>query len=114
MNFSHSDFENSETKIKLTCIIMDDIFNDPMKAYNALTTHEKTKFNKAMNIYIQNELGGADWRETLTRHFNSVINSVFEKKDYDPSKYHVPTNHEAELLLTEEQKEFLETQKMEK
>ena len=115
MNFCNSDFQNSETKTKLTCVIMDDLFNEPMKPFSSLTTHEKAKFNKRMNYYIENELGGENWNFVLTNHFNAVINSIFENKNFDPSKYHVPiTNHEPELLLSEEQKAFLESQKTDK
>ena len=114
MNFSLSDFENSETKTKLMCVIMDDLYNQPLKAFSSLTTHEKTKFNRRMNYYIEHELGGENWSFVLTNHFNAVISSVFENKDFDPSKFHVSTNHEPELLLSEEQKEFLESQKTEK
>ena len=115
MNFCHSDFEDSETKTKLTCVIMDDLYNDAMKPFSSLTSHEKGKFNKRMNYYIQNELGRENWKLVLNNHFNAVINSVFENKNFDPSKYHVPiTNYEPELLLSDEQKAFLESQKMEK
>ena len=51
-----------------------------------------------------------DWDEVLTKDFNECMTAVFESKSYDPAKFCVSTNYDAELLLSEEQKQLNQTQ----
>ncbi len=90
---------------------MDEMNYDPLRAYGSLTSHDKIKFNKKMNAYIFSHLLGVDdWSDVLTKDFNSVINSIFESKSFNPEKFNIPTNFEAEVLLSDEQREFNENE----
>ena len=111
MGFSLIDFEESNTKMKLTSVIMDEMNYEPLRAFGSLTTHDKMKFNKKMNEYIFSKLLGVeDWYDVLTKDFNSVINSIFESKSFNPEKFSIPTNFEAEVMLSDEQREFNENE----
>ena len=108
--FSLQEFNVDDTKTKLCCVIMDLIYSEPLKAFGAMTSREKKKFNERMNEYILAKLAGEDWDEVLTKDFNECMTAVFESKSYDPAKFCVPTNYDAELLLSEEQKQLNQTQ----
>ena len=111
MGFSLIDFQESNTKMKLTSVIMDEMNYEPLRAFGSLTTYDKMKFNKKMNAYIFSKLLGVeDWSDVLTKDFNSVINSIFENPKFNPEKFSIPTNFEAEVMLSNKQKEFNENE----
>ena len=111
MGFSLIDFQESNTKMKLTSVIMDELNYEPLRAFGSLTSHDKIKFNKKMNEYIFSKLLGVDdWSDVLTKDFKSVINSIFENPKFNPEKFSIPTNFEAEVMLSQEQREFNENE----
>jgi hypothetical protein len=66
-----------------------------------------------MNEYIKKL--GEDWKQTLLGDFNQIVNEDILNEDFDPTTTLIPDyNPTPQLLLTDEQKEFLEAQEREK
>ena len=106
--FGKDDF-NKDNAQRLSVIIMNKLGRPPMTAFNSLPPSQKTKFNRVMNEYIQEHLQIEQWMDKLHADFNQVVNEDIMNEDFDPSQqFVVECNTEHQLLLTEEQKRFLE------
>lgn len=110
--FSKEDF-TSENAQRLSVIIMKDMGKNPLTPFRGLPPSQQTKFNRLMNDYIKRL--GEDWEQTLLGDFNQIVNEDILNEDFDPTTTLVPDfNPTPQLLLTDEQREFLETQEREK
>ena len=86
----------------------------PLCQFKELPPSQKDKFNRIMNEYIQSL--GEDWEPKLFSKFNEIVNEDILNEDFDPASVVIPQGGQEqknELLLTEEQKEFLESQRIE-
>jgi hypothetical protein len=110
--FSKADF-TMDNATRLSVIIMSKMGKNPLLQFKSLPLSQQQKFNRLMNIYIASL--GEDWVETLHRDFNLIVQEDIITEDFDASKVFIqssaPTTRE--LLLTEEQKEFLEQRRIE-
>ena len=110
--FSKEDF-NQDNATRLSVIIMTEMKRHPLTPFKDLPPSQKVKFNRLLNDYIQNLPD--NWEPTLLADFNRIVSEDILNEDFDPSKIVVKDyNPEPELLLTDEQKDFLEKVKEEK
>lgn len=110
--FSKDDF-TKENAQRLSVIIMKDMGKNPLTTFKSLPPSQQTKFNRLMNEYIKGL--GEDWEQTLLGDFNRIVNEDILNEDFDPTTTFIPDyNPTPQLLLTDEQREFLEAQEREK
>ena len=109
--FSKEDF-NPENAQRLNVIVMKQMGKHPLTAFQSLGEALKKKFNRLLNEYIQSL--GEDWKETLIRDFDTIVNEDILTEEFDPSKVYIPDcRTERNLLITEDQMEFLEQRRVE-
>jgi len=85
----------------------------PLTQFKDLPPSQKKKFNRLLNEYIF-ELPD-DWESVILADFNRIVLEDILNEDFDPSKMVVKDcNTEPQMLLTEEQKQFLGKVKEEK
>lgn len=110
--FSKEDF-TSENAQRISVIIMKDMGKNPLTPFKSLPPSQQTKFNRLMNEYIKSL--GEDWENTLLGSFNRIVNEDILNEDFDPTTTFIRDyNPTPQLLLTDEQREFLEAQEREK
>jgi hypothetical protein len=110
--FRKEDF-TAETAQRISVIIMKQMNKPPLTSFKALQHSQQGKFNRIMNEYIQSL--GNDWQTKLINDFNLIVNEELLTEEFDPAKTFVPAiNTETQMLLTEEQKEFLERVRIER
>jgi len=107
--FTKEDFKGV-TAQRLNVIINHKMGLSPLTSFHDLIESRKTKFNKLLNEYIKTNLGDfVNWQEILEKEFNEIVLEEVLNENYNPSKEPVPLlNTERELLLSKEQKDFLE------
>jgi hypothetical protein len=106
--FSKDNF-TKENAQRISVIIMTKMGRPPLTPFASLPDSQKTKFNRVMNEYINENLQRDDWFDVLLTEFNRIVNEDILNEDFDPSKQFVlEHNTDHQLLLTEEQKRFLE------
>jgi hypothetical protein len=109
--FSKEDF-NQENATRLTVIIMKEMGKSPILQFRDLIPSQKVKFNRIMNEYIQSL--GEDWETKLIGDFNQIVNEDILNEEFDAGRVFVSdTNTERKVLLSEEQKEWIETEEAE-
>lgn len=109
--FGKDDF-NKENAQRLSVIIMSKLGRPPLTIFSSLPPSQKTKFNRVMNEYIQQNLQSDDWFDKLLADFNRIVNEDILNEEFDPSlQFVAECNTECQLLLTEEQKRFMEESK---
>ena len=110
--FSKEDF-TTENAIRLSVITMKRMERNPLMPFKDLPESQKKKFNRLMNEYIANL--GEDWETKILDDFTLIVNEEILTEEFDPSTQMVrELNTERQMLLTEEQKEFLEKVREEK
>ena len=82
--------EFQRNTIKLSYIIMVQMFKDCKTIFTDLNNHEKKVFNKKLNEYIK-DLMDDTWEQEITSDFNEICNDYLFTSEFDPSKY-VPSN----------------------
>lgn len=109
-NFSKEDFtQDNATRIQV--IIMAYMNRPPLTQFKDLPPTQKTKFNRLMNEYIQSL--GECWEKTLLDDFNRIVNEDILNEEFDPSKVIVRENRERNVLLTDEQQEWIKKEEAE-
>ena len=111
--FGKDDF-NKENAQRLSVIIMtrSKLGRPPLSAFDSLPPSQQNKFNRVMNEYIREHLYGDDWYDKLRSDFNQIVIEDILNEEFDPSKqFVVECNTDCQLLLSEEQKRFLEESK---
>jgi hypothetical protein len=110
--FSKEDF-TTENAIRLSVITMKRMELKPLTDFRDLPESQKKKFNRLMNEYIANL--GEDWETKILDDFNLIVNEDILTEEFNPSTQMVrELNTDIQILLTDEQKEFLEKVKEEK
>jgi hypothetical protein len=104
MPFGEEDF-NRDNAQRLSVIIMPRMRRHPLFSFRELNDRDKKKFNKEMNDYIQNCLGGDDWKAKLLHDFNEVCNDELFTDDFSPEKMFVPQIAEPQMLFKNETEE---------
>lgn len=107
--FTKEDFKGV-TAQRLNVIINHKMGLPPLTNFHELIDSRKNKFNKLLNEYIKNNLGDfVNWHDILEKEFNEIVLEEVLNEKYNPSKEAVPIlNTTRELLITEEQKDFLD------
>jgi len=82
--------EFQRNTVKLSYIIMVELFKPCNTIFTDLNNHEKKLFNKKLNEYINNLLDD-DWERQITTDFHEICQEYLFTKDFDPLKY-VPSN----------------------
>lgn len=73
------DFKKRENIEKLQVIILAKLGKNPLGCFRSLTTGEKKRFNKEMNIYLS--FLADNWEEQLQNDFNETCNDdIFNEK----------------------------------
>ena len=107
--FSHADF-TLENATRLSVIIMPRIGKPPLTSFKSLPPSWQTKFNRVMNQYISLNLNNENWESKLLADFNLIVNEDILNENFNPDDTFIPIiNTDKELLLTDEQKEFVAT-----
>jgi len=110
MPFTQTDF-NRENAQRLSVIVMKQMEKPILTSFRSLGTSQQTKFNRLMNQYIQSL--PEEWEPKLLADFDQIVNEDLLVDEFDPSTVFIPMlNTEPELLLTEEQKTFLEEERI--
>ena len=105
MKFQQSDFQG-ETATRLGVIIQSKMGNPPLMLFRDLGESQKKKFNRLLNEYVS--MLGEDWKKIIEDQFNLICQEDIFVESFDPSKLDILlTGGNKELLLTEEQKEFI-------
>lgn len=110
--FSQIDF-TSENAQRLSVIIMPRIKKPALTPFRSLNDRDKQKFNKLMNEYIADL--GEDWEDKLLKDFNDVAYDEVFIDTFQPEWCPIQLiDTDIKMLMTDEQKEFLENEKKEK
>ena len=109
--FTQKDFvENWE---QLTCIINHKIGQPILTPFKNHTDIRKKKFNRLLNEYIREIGRHSDWKKVMLNEFNDLV----QEELWDNPKFKVENQFVKEggheVLLTDEQKEFLEKKRIE-
>jgi hypothetical protein len=105
MKFQATDFKG-ETATRLGVIIQSKMGNPPLMLFRDLGESQKKKFNRLLNEYVN--MLGEDWENIIQDQFNLICSEDIFVESFDPSKLDILlTGGNKELLLTEEQKEFI-------
>jgi hypothetical protein len=108
--FSKEDF-TSDTAQRLSVIIMKQMGKPLLCSFRSLGGSQQSKFNRLMNEYIRSL--PEDWQPKLMNDFNTIVSEDLLNEEFDPSETFVPIlNTETEVLLSEEQKTFLEEERI--
>ena len=79
----------------------------PLMSYRRLINGEQRKFNRLMNEYLSNL--GEDWEERIIADFNRICDEELFTDSFNPELIPVSQREGGkELLLTEEQKVFVD------
>lgn len=107
--FSKEDFHNREHATRLTVVIMKLMDKKPLTQFRDLPPTQQTKFNRFLNEYIQSL--GEEWELQLFNDFDRIVNEDILNEEFDPSTIFVrDTTVERNVLLTEEQQEWIKTE----
>jgi hypothetical protein len=105
MKFQQSDFQG-DTVTRLGVIIQTKMGNPPLTLFRDMGESQKKKFNRLLNEYVN--MLGEDWEKIIQDQFNLICQEDIFVESFDPSKLDILlTGGNKELLLTEEQKEFI-------
>jgi hypothetical protein len=109
MPFSKEDF-TAENAQRISVIIMPRMKKHALTSFRSLDDRLKAKFNKLMNEYIASL--GEDWEPKLLHDFNEVCYDEIFVDNFNPEAHAVPMlDTEVKLLLSEDQKAWLESEK---
>ena len=109
--FSKEDF-TQENATRIMVIVMKEMGKPPLYQFRDLSSTLKTKFNKIMNEYIQSL--GEDWETRLFADFNQIVGEDILNEEFDAGRIFVrETITEKKVLLSDEQKEWIESEKAE-
>jgi len=107
MPFTQDDFAKYAQQISV--IIMVRIGKRPLTSFGILANGEKRKFNRVMNEYLQGL--GEDWEKKLVEDFNQTCDEDLFTNDFKPELIPVSQRDASrELLLTEEQLTFVDSE----
>jgi hypothetical protein len=105
MKFQQTDFQG-DTVTRLSVIIQSKMGNPPLTLFRDMGESQKKKFNRLLNEYVS--MLGEDWEKIIQDQFNLICQEDIFVESFDPSKLDILlTGGNKELLLTEEQKEFI-------
>lgn len=103
--FSLEEFNKSDIRTKINGVVMNIIYDNPLKEYCSLSPLERKKYNKTMNDYINTNLNGEDWYNKLTDEFNEYVCLAMSNiKTFNPERILCPLSNENTYVLSEEQK----------
>jgi hypothetical protein len=106
-SFCLEEFEKPEIKTKLTCVIMNGLWDKPLSTYGSLSGLEKKKFNKYLNEYIKENLNGDDWYVKLSNEFNEIMClHMGDVKKFQPDKFNISGSNNDIFILKDEHKDF--------
>lgn len=102
---TQEDFKNHAQRISV--IIMVKMLKHPLTSFHTLASGEKRKFNRLMNEYLKNL--GEEWEQKLIEDFNQTCDEDLFTNSFNPELIPVSQREGGkELLLTDEQKEFVD------
>ena len=106
--FTQEDFKENSTR--LSVIIMSQIGNPPLTSFLSLSDGHQMKFNRLLNSYIRTL--GTNWSETITSDFDTIVHEDILNDKFKPemSYYIRELSTVRQLVLSDEQKAFFETQ----
>jgi hypothetical protein len=104
--FCLEEFNKPEIRTKLNGVVMNTIYDNPLKEYSSLNGLERMKYNKVLNNYINLTLVGDDWYAKLTDEFNEIVSlAMNDIKLFNPEKQMCPVSNENTYVLKDEHKE---------
>lgn len=105
MKFQQSDFQG-DTVTRLSVIIQSKMGNPPLMLFRDMAESQQKKFNRILNEYVKSL--DEDWNDVIMAEFNRISQEDIFTETFDPSKLDILlTGGNKELLLTDEQKEFI-------
>jgi len=109
--FTKEDFkENWE---RLTVIVNHKLGISVLSPFKTLTDSKKKRFNKVLNEYIREIDAHENWEERLLSDFQDVVQEeIFDNPNFKVENQFVKEGGH-EVLLTEEQRDFLEKKRIE-
>jgi hypothetical protein len=109
--FTKEDFkENWE---RLTVIVNQKLGISILSPFKSLTDSKKKRFNKILNEYIREIGGHENWKERLLNDFHDIVQEeLFDNPNFKVENQFVKEGGH-EVLLTEEQRDFLEKKRIE-
>jgi len=115
-NIYMSHFTQEHFKIhweRLTVIVNNKLGISVLSPFKTLTDSKKKRFNKVLNEYIREIGSHENWEERLLNEFHDIVQEeLFDNPNFKVENQFVKEGGH-EVLLTEEQRDFLEKKRIE-
>jgi len=100
--FSQTDFDNNETRTKLTVIINDKLGYKPLQKWSDLTTRQQRGFLEALQLYIKSLPTDGSHLEKITKDFNDIMGDMFLDPKFKAEEQEVKIVNQAYINLEKE------------
>jgi len=101
MTFSQSDFDDNQTRTKLTVIINDKLGYSPLQKWSALTPRQQRAFLESLKLYIHS-LPEEGFIEKITRDFNEIMGDFMIDPKFKAEDQEVKIINSTYVELTKE------------
>lgn len=101
MPFSQQDFDDNQTRTKLTVIINDKLGYSPLQKWSCLTTRQQKAFLESLKLYIHS-LPEDFYIEKITRDFNEIMGDFMIDPKFKAEEQEVKIVNSAYVELTKE------------
>lgn len=102
MTFSQEDFDDNQTRTKLTVIINDKLGYSPLQKWSALTTRQQRSFLESLQLYIRSLPTDGTHIEKITRDFNEIMGDFMIDPKFKAEEQEVKIVNQAYVELTKE------------
>lgn len=99
--FSQKDFDDNQTRTKLTVIINDKLGYSPLQKWSCLTTRQQKAFLESLQLYVQG-LPEDFYIEKITRDFNEIMGDFMIDPKFKAEEQEVKIVNSAYVELTKE------------
>ena len=103
MPFSQTDFDDNQTRTKLTVIINDKLGYSQLQKWSCLTTRQPRAFLESLQLYVRS-LPEHFYIEKITRDFNEIMGDMFIDPKFKAEEQEVKIVNQAYIELTKEDK----------
>jgi hypothetical protein len=102
MPFSQTDFDDNQTRTKLTVIINDKLGYSPLQKWSSLTTRQQKAFLESLKLYIHSLQTDETHLEKITHDFNEIMGDMFIDPKFKAEEHEVKIINSAHVELTKE------------
>jgi hypothetical protein len=102
MPFSQSDFDDNQTRTKLTVIINDKLGYSPLQKWSALTPRQQKAFLESLKLYIHSLPTDGTHIEKITREFNEIMGDFMIDPKFKAEDQEVKIVNSTYVELTKE------------